>query len=456
MMKTVFRFLILTWAIVWQFGGLTVGQDFETAKYQNWHQWRGPDANGVAVNGDPPLKWNDQTNIKWKFPIVGEGSSSPIVWDNQVFILSAIETDRKPQTPPEIDSESRTVPPQHILEFVVWSLDRETGDVIWKKVVTEAAPHEGRHESTTYAAASPTTDGRHLYVSFGSYGIFCLTLQGDLVWKKDLGDMRTRRGWGEAVSPVIHQGKLVVNWDQEDQSQIFVLKSKDGELIWKKDRNEPTTWATPLITVANGKTQLITNGTNSVCSYDLETGDIIWESQGTTLNAIPCPVRSGDEVVCMAGYQGNMALSIDLNSLGEIGSDVGPAHAIKWKFAQHTPYVPSPLLIDGRLYFTKSLAAILSCHDVQTGEMLYKNAKGEPEPIRLPELKRMYASPVAVDDRIYLTSREGTTLVIRNSPEFQVIATNRLKEEIDASPAIVGEQIFLRGKKNLYCIEKAN
>lgn len=429
--------------------GVTVGQDFQTAKQGNWHQWRGPEANGVAPSGDPPLRWNDQTNIKWKFPIVGEGSSTPIIWGDHVFVLSAIETNRRQRTLPRPDPEAKTDPPKNIFEFVVWCLDRKTGDVRWKKVVTEATPHEGRHPSTTYAAASPTTDGKHLYVSFGSYGIFCLTFDGDLVWKKDLGAMRTRSGWGEAVSPVIHEGKLIVSWDQEDQSQIFVLSAEDGRTIWEKNRDEPTTWATPLVTEFKGITQLITNGTKAVRSYNLDNGDLIWESPGTTLNAIPSPVRSGNQVICMAGYRGNLALAIDLASQGEVnGNEIGSTESIKWRVNQHTPYVPSPLVIDGRIYFTKSNAAILNCLDAQTGKPLYALT-------RLPKLRQMYGSPVAVADRIYLTSREGVTLVIRNSPQFEIIATNRLTEEIDASPAIVGNQIFLRGKQHLYCIEKS-
>lgn len=430
-------------------------QQLETEKYQYWHQWRGPDANGVATQGNPPISWSDQTNIRWKFPIVGEGSSTPIIWGNKVFILSAIETNRVPARRIDPDPEAKTQIPGHIFQFVVWCLDRNTGDVLWKKVVLEAAPHEGRHPTSTYAAASPMTDGKHLYVSFGSYGIYCMTFKGDVVWKKDLGDMRTRLGWGEAVSPVVHNGKLVVNWDQEDQSEIFVLNAKNGDLIWKKNRNEPTTWATPLITKVDDTVQLITNGTNSVRSYDLETGQTIWESPGTTLNAIPCPIRSGDQVICMGGFRGNAAFAIDLRSKGVVGDgETGQDQPIKWRVDQHTPYVPSPLLIDGRLYFTKSLSAILNCLDVQTGEMIFKNAQGNPDPVRLPDLKRMYASPVAVQDRIYLTSREGVTLVIRNSTAFEVISTNRLTEEIDASPAIAGDQIFLRGKKHLYCIER--
>lgn len=424
-------------------------QDLESVKHKNWHQWRGPNANGVATQGDPPTSWDDKTNIKWKFKIEGEGSSTPIVWNDKVFILSAIETDRKPEIPPKLSAQARTKPPENILQFVVWCLNRETGDVIWKKVVRECAAHEGRHPTTTYAASSPMTDGKHLYVLFGSYGVYCLNLKGDIIWEKDLGVMRTRRGWGEAVSPVVHDGKLIVNWDQEDQSEIFVLNSKDGEIVWNKKRDEPTTWATPLVVKANGKNQLITNGTEAVRSYELETGHLIWQAPGTTLNAIPCPIRNENQVICMGGYQGFMALSIDLNSTGKVTAEsTGPDQPIKWTIPEHTSYVPSPVIVGGRLYFTKKLDAILNCVDVKTGKPIYAQT-------RLPEMRRMYSSPVAIGDRIYFTSREGTTLVIKGSDKFEVLSTNRLSEEIDASPAIVGDQIFLRGKQNLYCIEKA-
>ena len=432
------------------------GQDFQTTKQSNWHQWRGPDATGVSATGNPPIRWNDQSNIRWKFPIVGEGSSTPIVWKDQVFILSAVETNRRGARSAPLHPDAKTTPSNRVFEFVVWSLDRRNGDVLWKRVVAESVPFEGRHPSTTYAASSPTTDGKRLYVSFGSYGIFCLSLRGDLIWKKDLGQMRTRRGWGEAVSPVYHDGKLAVMWDQEDQSEIFVLDTNNGNTLWKNQRDEPTTWATPLIVSIDGKTQLITNGTNAVRSYDFETGDIIWETTGTTLNAIPCPVRYQDHVICMGGYQGNDAFSIDLRSQGKINdSMIGPEQAIKWRIERHTPYVPSPLVTGDRVYFTKSLNAILNCYHARSGKPIFKTDEGYPLPIRLPKLKQMYGSPVATKDFIFLTSREGTTLVIKNSANFEIISTNSLTEEIDASPAIVGNQIFLRGKRNLYCIENA-
>ena len=427
--------------------GSVTGQDFEQEKQNNWHQWRGPAAAGISETAEPPLSWSEQSNVKWKVSIPGEGSSTPIIRNDSVIILSAIETDRVANQAVKVHAESRTQPSGKIFEFVVWCIQRETGEVRWKKVVAEAAPHEGRHESTTYAAASPTTDGKYIYASFGSYGVFCLDFEGELIWQRDLGDMRTRRGWGEAVSPVLHNDSLVVNWDQEDQSSIFVLNAITGETIWKKDRDEPTTWATPLVVEFKDSTQLITNGTNKVRSYDLANGELIWESPGTTLNAIPSPVRDDDQVICAAGYQGNMALAISLDSHGTVSAEqTGSGQPIHWTYRQDTPYVPSPLVIDSRLFFTKANSSILNCLDAKTGQPIFAST-------RLPGLRSMYASPVATRERIYLTSREGVTLVISNGPKFEVLSTNVLDDAIDASPALAGKQLFLRGKQYLYCIE---
>ncbi len=431
--------LVLAVLIAMMTGSTATAQDNRRIE-NNWHQWRGPLATGAAVIGDPPTTWSEAENIAWKVPIEGEGTSTPIVWDDRVFVLSAIITDQIPEKLPIADALSRTQPPKTIVQFVVWCLDRNDGKTLWKKVVAETAPHEGRHPSTTYAAASPVTDGKHLYVSFGSYGIFCLTLDGEVVWSQDLGDMRTRLGWGEGVSPVLHENQLVVMWDQEDQSKIFVLNTSDGSVLWQQQRDEPTTWATPVVATRNESTQVITSGTNKVRSYDIKTGNILWSVAGLTLNAIPCPVLVDDHVICMSGYKGNKAVSIDLASAGGSKNPTPD-----WQLDHDTPYVPSPLVTSGRLYFTKGLAAIVSCVDVKTGKPVFETQ-------RLPGLDNLYASPVATNNNIYFSSREGKTLVIRNNPKFEVVATNQLDGQLDASPAISGDQIFLRTKSHLYCI----
>src|SRR6266851_5100131 len=190
----------------------------------NWHQWRGPLANGTAPKGDPPVKWDDKTNVKWKTPIPGKGTSTPIVWGDQVFVLTAIDTGKvaDPTTLPKPDArfEKKTNAPTTVFQFVVMSLDRKTGKVRWQQIATEQVPHEGHHATHCYAAGSPTTDGQYLYVSFGSRGIYCYDLDGKLQWQRDLGKMNTRLGWGEAVTPTLHGDTLIVNWDQEEGSFI--------------------------------------------------------------------------------------------------------------------------------------------------------------------------------------------------------------------------------------------
>lgn len=290
--------------------------DFEA----NWHQWRGPAGNGQAPNSAaPPVSWDAEKNVKWIAEIPGKGSATPVVWGNQIFVLSAEETDRKAETPPTKRADSKTEPPGVYCRFLVSSLDRSSGQVLWQKVATEQVPHEGHHPTHTYAAGSPTTDGERLYASFGSRGLFAYTLQGELVWQKDLGDMNTRFGWGEAVTPALAGDVLIVNWDQEEGSFIVALDAKTGEERWRKARDgEATSWNTPLITSAGEKTLAVVNGSGKARAYDVATGDIVWESGGQTINAIPSPIRYDDFVVCMSGYKGAASYAIPLYATGDL------------------------------------------------------------------------------------------------------------------------------------------
>lgn len=412
----------------------------------NWPHWRGPLATGMAVRGDPPLKWDEQKNVKWKADLPGRGSSTPIVWGDQVFVLTAIDTGRTaaagdlPKPAPGFEKKTREPTTYH--QFVVLSFDRQTGKVRWRQTATEQVPHEGHHPTHSYAAGSPTTDGRYLYVSFGSRGLYCYDLAGKLQWQRELGRMETRFGWGEAVTPVIHGDTLIVNWDQESGSFIVALDAHTGKTRWKVDRDEPTSWNTPLVVPYRGKTQVIVNGKNRVRSYDLENGKVRWECGGQTLNAIPSPVAAGGVVYCMSGYKGAAAYAIPLDTTGDItGTD-----KVAWHFDKGTPYVPSPLLAGDRLYFTQMNEPLLTCLDIKTGKPIYARE-------RLLHLTSLYASPAGVAHRIYLSGRDGTTLVLKQGDKFEVVATNRLEDGIDASPAIAGKQLFLRGEKHLYCLE---
>lgn len=411
----------------------------------HWPQWRGPAFNGFAPNGDPPLKWDDKTNVKWKTPIPGKGTSTPVIWGDQIFLLTAIDT-RKPADPKDIPKadpkfEKKTKPPTTYHQYVVLCLDRKTGKILWQQVATEQVPHEGRHETHSFAAFSPVTDGKHLYVSFGSRGVFCFDLTGKKIWQREFGLMNTRLGWGEGASPALHGDTLIVPWDQEADSFIVALDAKSGATKWKKDRDEKTSWATPLIVTHKGRTQVIVNGTNKVRSYDIADGKVIWECGGQTVNAIPSPVLLDDFVIVMSGYRGAAAHAIPLDSTGDVTGKV------LWQYEQGTPYVPSPVLTGGQLWFTQANLGMLTVLDARTG-------KAVMDRVRLPGVNSLYASPAAARDRIYLSSRDGTTLVLKRGDKLEVLATNRMSEGIDASPAIIGKQLFLRGEQHLFCIEE--
>ena len=425
--------------------GVAAAADFETEKLANWHHWRGPHADGSAPKADPPVKWDAKTNILWKAELPGKGSATPVVWGDRVFVLSAVKTDRVAKaselTKPDPRFETKTSPPTHFYKFLVLCFDRKTGQKLWEKVAAERVPHEGTHETHSYAAGSPTTDGKHLYASFGSFGTYCYDLDGNQKWARDLGPLHTRLGWGEAVTPVLAGDALVLNYDQEADSVLYCLDAGSGKTRWAARRDEKTSWNTPLVAEFGGKTQVIVNGTNRIRSHDLATGEVIWQCGGMTVNAIPSPVRFGDSAICVSGYRGAAAVSVPLSSKGDLGTD----GKVNWRYAAGTPYVPSPVLVGDRLYFTALNEALLTILDAKTGKPLVEKE-------RLPGVKSFYGSPVTAAGRVYFTDRTGTTVVLKAGDAVEVLAVNRLDDAIDASPVPSGKHLILRGAKYLYCI----
>lgn len=433
---------------------------------RNWPQWRGPLVNGVAPDADPPLEWSESKNVKWKAKIPGFGTSTPIIWGNRVFILTAIKTGQPaetpavvaspapPERPPAGEGEGRRRPggggggfgrserPTETHQFTVLCLDRATGKTLWQKVAREEVPHEGHHQDHGFASASPVTDGEVVLAYFGSRGLHCYDLEGNLKWQKDFGQMRTRNSFGEGSSPALHGNTVVVCWDDEtDNDFIVALDKRTGKELWRNPRNEATSWATPLIVEHGGKPQVVVNATDKVRSYDLTTSKELWSCGGQTGNVIPSPVADASTVYVTSGFRGSALFAIALGRTGDLtGTD-----AIRWSHNRNTPYVPSPLLVDDLLYLVKVNSGMLSCFDAKTG-------KAHFEEERLEGLSGIYASPVAAKDRVYVLGRDGTTLVLKKGTQLEVLATNKLDDRSDASIAAVGKELFIRGHQNLYCI----
>ncbi len=435
------------WTCILRVGAVTLAlsglaQASQTEAGQYWGQWRGPEANGVSRTATPPLTWSENENIKWKIDIPGRGSSSPVVWGDKVFVTTAIPTG----VDPESDHEPRGgLRDRGVHRFVVMAINRADGTIAWQDVVREEEPHEAAHnDNGTWASNSVVTDGEHVFAYFESRGLHAYDMDGNRIWETDLGDKAMRNEFGEGSTPALYEDRLVIVWDHlGGQSFVVVLDKNTGEEIWRANREEIDTWATPLVVEIEGRPQVIVPGMERLKSYDLETGDVVWESEGLTMNPIPSPVVTDDGImIAMSGFRGNDLKAIRLE--GASGDITGTAQVL-WELDRDTPYVPSPLLYDGIVYFLKTNSGILSAFDAASGEPVF-------ELQRLQAVPNVFASPVAADGRIYIPGREGTTLVIRHGAPFEVLATNQLDDGFDASPALVDGEIYLRGVEHLYAI----
>ena len=313
---------------------------------------------------------------------------------------------------------------------------------MWNKKVNEQVPHEGGHRDATQSSQSPLTDGERIYASFGSRGVHCLDKSGALQWSKDLGLMRTRNHFGEGSSPALYGDKLVVNWDHEGTSFVVAFDKRTGEEVWRQDRDENTSWSTPMIVDVGGRPQVIITATKASRAYDLQTGKVVWTCKGMTVNAIPSPSHVDGIAYLMRGFRG---YSLQAIKLAGAKGDITDSDQILWSHRRGTSYVPSALIYDDYMYFVRDNNGVLSCLDRKTGEIHYEGQ-------RLGGIRRIYCSPVGAGGHVYVTARGGTTKVIKIGATFEEVASNTLDDNFDASMAVSADDLFLRGRKSLYCI----
>jgi outer membrane protein assembly factor BamB len=326
--------------------------------------------------------------------------------------------------------------------FEVLALSRRDGSILWQRTVKETFPHEGGHETGSLASNSPVTDGELVFAFFGSRGLHCLEFDGKARWSKELGLMNTLHAHGEGSSPALDGNTLVVNWDQEGNSKLYAFDKRTGNELWGVARDDNTSWSTPLIVEHAGGKQVVVSATKRIRSYDLATGTLLWECGGLARNVVATPVAGEGYVVAANSYDWQAMVAIRLD--GAKG-DITGTDQVAWKLNRLTPYVPSPLLYDGTLYFLRHNQNILSALRMTTGQPL-------AEPMRLPGLRDIFASPVGAAGRVYVVDRGGVTVVVRHGPEPSVLATNRLDDSFSASPALVEGELYLRGEKFLYCL----
>jgi len=414
----------------------------------NWPQWRGPEGSGISNEKNLPAEWTPTKNIKWKTPIDGRAHSSPIVWENRIFLTTAVEGEVVPGASAVKHTEGGkefkhpdSVGADKKHTFKVISIDRDSGKIVWQATAWEGTPYDNRHRKSSYAASTPATDGKLVYAFFGTEGLYAYDFKGKLAWKADLGKLGTV-GMGTGTSPILFNDLVIVQCDEENGAASFIVavNKKTGKEVWRTPRKVQVSWSTPLLVKTATRSELITSGTEAVIAYDPATGKEIWRHKGVESNAIPSPVANNEMVFLVAGFPAKIAMAI---KLGQNGDLTGTPN-VPWTYAKGTAYVPSPILYGDYLYLTTD-RGILTCLDAKTGEVKYEGG-------RIPIPATFTASPVAFEGKILMTSEDGDTFIVKAGPKHEVLGTNSVGEPVYASPAIADGRIFIRGEKNLYCI----
>jgi len=419
---------------------------------QNWPGFRGPNASGVADGSRPPISWSIEKaqNVRWKTAIPGLSHSSPIVWANKVFLITAISSDPKASFNAKdrgIDLANDDV--KHT--WRIYCLDKTSGRVIWDKTAYEGVPRAKRHLKATQANSTPVTDGNYVVALFGSEGLNCYDLDGKLLWSKDLGVLNPglwddpSSSWGHASSPIIYRDLAIVQADGHAQSFIAAFDLKSGKQVWRVERGEITSWSTPTINTAHGRTELVANGGRYIRGYDPLTGKELWRfSDNDTQVKMQAPLVANGLIYVTGGYPpGRSMFAFRSGAVGDISLKAGQDtnNFIAWSATKGSPYTPTPLAY-GDLFYTCADNGVLTAYDAKTGTRIYQE--------RLPS--SFSASPVAADGRLYLASEDGEVFVVRAGPKYELLATNSMGTALMATPALSDGMLILRTENYIYAV----
>jgi outer membrane protein assembly factor BamB len=423
-----------------------------TVNAQNWPSFRGPNASGVGEGTNPPTTWDleKSQNVLWKTNIPGLSHSSPIIWDNQIFVITAVSSNPKPPYNPK-DRGIDLAPDETKHTWMIFALDKRNGRVLWTDKPYEGVPRAKRHVKATQANSTPVTDGRYVVAMFGSEGLACYDLKGKLLWKQDLGVLNPglwddkESSWGHASSPIIYRDLVIVQADGHKQSFIAAFNLKDGKQAWRVERNEITSWTTPTIYQGKNRIELIANGGRYIRGYDPLTGKELWRfADNNTEVKMQAPLIANDLIYITGGYPpGRTMYAFRPGAVGDISLKSGEEKNafIAWTTPKGSPYTPTPIIYGTELYVLAD-NGVLSAYDAKTGENIYQQ--------RLPT--SFSASPVAADGKLYLSSEDGDVFVVKAGRQYELISRNTMGQALMATPALAPGMLIVRAEDAIYAL----
>ena len=381
-----------------------------------WPRWRGPSGQGVVEGTGYPDRWSDTANVRWKRPVPGRGHSSPIVWGDRIFLTTSRDRGRR---------------------VSILSFRRSDGTLLWQADAPNGRA-ERHHGKNSPASATVTTDGERVYASFGSRGMLAVDFDGNIVWHRELG--RIDNYHGPAGSPLLYRDSVIIYQDQNGGAFVTALDARTGETRWRTERGARVGWGTPIAISVGDHDELIVSSQRFVQSYDPSTGEELWRCQGMLREVIPTPAVGHGLVYCASGRAGP-TLAIRPGGRG----DVTRTH-VEWSITRGSPFVPSPTVYGDYLYQINDMSSIITCLNARTGETVWQERLGRPR------REGISASPIVVDDKLFVTNDEGQTFVLKTGPDFEILHVNDIGAPTLASPALVDGIWYIRTANELFAI----
>ena len=440
--------LFLTATIFWTFCFTSPLKADDT----NWPQFRGANSTGaVESKTNLPEKWSATENVVWKTDIPGRGWSSPIVWEDKIFLTTVVSLGETEEPKKGLYFGGERGSPKAVHQWFVLCLSLKTGEKIWEHKVREEPPKSSIHLKNSFASETPVTDGKQVYFTFGNVGIFCFDMEGNKVWEKPLKPHKTRLGWGTAASPAIHGDHLYVVDDNDEESSMMVLNKKDGSVHLTIPREEKSNWSTPFVWKNDKRTEIVTPGT-VVRSYDLD-GKVLWSLKGMSSITIATPYEYDGKLIISSGYVGDVRRPLYAISPGASGdiSLEGTSTSnefIAWSHFKGGPYNPSTIPYDGKIYVLHD-RGFVAAYNASDGEVVYEKK-------RLKNGRAFTTSPWAYNGKLFFLNESGVTYVVQAGEDFKILDINKLGEDdmCMATPALVGDKLLIRTEKRIYCFAK--